>query len=483
MGTQPSARPILLIEDDPTLGRLLAMQLEAAGYPVVLAATGAQGLALAEEKDPAAIVLDVRLPDRDGIELVEQLRELAPVIVLTAFGSIDQAVSAIKRGAHDYLVKPVAPEALLLAIERALEKVDFQRTYALLRREAASAVHTELLGNSEAIRRLRRAIRLVAPTDATVLLLGESGTGKELAARAIHAASPRRERPFVVVDCTTLQDTLFESELFGHEKGAFTDADRRKEGLIEAAEGGTVFLDEIGDLSPAAQAKFLRTLETRTFRRLGSTRDCRCDVRFIAATNRALARMVREGRFREDLYYRLEGLVLSLPPLRERPEDVPLLAEFFLSRRSAYRHVPKRFTPAALEALQRYGWPGNVRELRNIVERAAILSGESPLIEPGHLALRTSAEAADRAGGTFRLAFDHEPMLDEIRDTYIAELLRRHGGHRATVARVLGISERTLYRLLQQRRGPEAEAGAPDREAGEQDISAPAAGTSASASR
>ncbi|HFA60310.1 MAG TPA: sigma-54-dependent Fis family transcriptional regulator, partial [Rhodospirillales bacterium] len=252
MGTQPSARPILLIEDDRTLGRLLAMQLEAAGYPVVLAATGAQGLALAEEKDPAAIVLDVRLPDRDGIELVEQLRELAPVIVLTAFGSIDQAVSAIKRGAHDYLVKPVAPEALLLAIERALEKVDFQRTYALLRREAASAVHTELLGNSEAIRRLRRAIRLVAPTDATVLLLGESGTGKELAARAIHAASPRRERPFVVVDCTTLQDTLFESELFGHEKGAFTDADRRKEGLIEAAEGGTVFLDEIGDLSPAA---------------------------------------------------------------------------------------------------------------------------------------------------------------------------------------------------------------------------------------
>ncbi len=452
MGAESSRKPILLIEDDATLNRLLTMQLEAEGFRVTVADSAARAKEIAEREDPALSLLDVRLPDRDGLEILPFLCERCPVIVLTAFGSIDQAVTAIKQGAQDYLVKPVRSEVLKLAVRRALENAELRRSYAYLQREV-SARRDGMVGASPAMEELRRSIALVAPTETTVLLLGESGTGKELAGRALHAQSPRAGRPFVVIDCTTLQDTLFESELFGHERGAFTGAERRKEGLIEVAEGGTIFLDEVGDLSPAAQAKLLRTLETRTYRRLGSVRDSHCDARFIAATNRDLERMVAEGRFREDLYYRLAGFVIWLPPLRERPQDIRPLAEYFLARRNAYRHVRKRFAGAALRALETYRWPGNVRELRNVVERGAILSGEDEEIRSEHLTLR--AEVPGDA--VVQLRFDHEPTLEEIREVYVRELMRRYGGRRALVAERLGISERTLYRLL--RRGLSTAAG------------------------
>ncbi len=446
MGTESPRKPLLLIEDDSTLNRLLTMQLEAEGFRVIVADSADRAKQIAEREDPALVLLDVRLPDRDGLEILPFLCERCPVIVLTAFGSIDQAVTAIKQGAQDYLVKPVRAEVLKLSVQRALETAELRRSYAYLQREIG-ARRGGMVGRSPAMEALRRSIALVAPTETTVLLLGESGTGKELAARALHAGSPRAERPFVVIDCTTLQDTLFESELFGHERGAFTGAERRKEGLIEVAEGGTIFLDEVGDLSPAAQAKLLRTLETRTYRRLGSVRDSRCDARFIAATNRDLEQMVAGGRFREDLFYRLAGFVIQLPPLRERPEDIRPLAQYFLARRNAYRHVRKRFTEAALQALEAYRWPGNVRELRNVVERSAILSGEAEEIRSEHLTLRPEPET----GAVVELRFDHEPTLEEIRELYVRELMQRYRGHRALVAERLGVSERTLYRMLRQR--------------------------------
>ncbi len=445
MAAETTRKPILLIEDDRTLSRLLAMQLAAEGYRVSTANDAGTARELAEREDPSLTLLDVRLPDRDGLELLPFLCERCPVIVLTAFGSIDQAVAAIKQGAQDYLVKPVRPEVLKLSVRRALETAELRRSYDYLKREIR-AREGGMVGASTAMAELERSIALVAPTDTTVLLLGESGTGKELAARALHMHSSRAPRPFVVVDCTTLQDTLFESELFGHERGAFTGAERRKEGLIEVAEGGSLFLDEVGDLSPAAQAKLLRTLETRSYRRLGSARDLACDVRFIAATNRDLEKMVAEGRFRQDLFYRLAGFVIHLPPLRERREDIRPLAEYFLARRNAYRHVPKRFTEAALRALEAYDWPGNVRELRNIVERSVILSGEKRDIRPEHLSL----DGGRGDGAAVELRFDHEPTLDEIRDAYLERLMRKYGGHRGKVAKCLGISERHLYRLLRR---------------------------------
>ena len=288
-------------------------------------------------------------------------------------------------------------------------------------------------------------ISIVAGADTTVLVLGESGVGKELVAQAVHANSNRADKHFVAIDCASLQETLFESELFGHERGSFTGADRRKEGLIEIADGGTVFLDEIGEISPAIQAKLLRVLETGKFRRLGGTRDLESDVRFVAATNRDLRTMANGQEFRSDLYYRLSPFEILVPPLRERREDIPALAEFFLANRKFSRNIAKQFAPSALKALTRYGWPGNIRELRNVVERAFLISGRSARILPEHISL-PEGDGKDKTG--ISLSFASEPTLDELRDAYVARLMDRHGGNRQELAARLGISERNVYRIL-----------------------------------
>ncbi|MDK9694786.1 MAG: sigma-54 dependent transcriptional regulator [Siculibacillus sp.] len=439
-------KPVLVIEDDATLNRLLVRQLTQAGYDVrgVLRWKDAQKILLEEE--PVAALLDMRLPDADGLDVVPQLKEVCPVVVLTAYGAIEHAVRALRAGATDYLVKPVRGEELELAIGRALERASLQRDGLFWKDRLQSIVSGRMIGASPAFRRATGLVDMVAPTDQTVLVLGESGVGKELFARAIHDASPRADSKFVAIDCATLQANLFESELFGHERGSFTGADRRKDGLVEVADGGTVFLDEIGEVSATIQAKLLRILETGTFRRLGGTKDLRADVRFVAATNRDLQEMVRSGSFRADLFYRLSRFVVDVPPLRERGDDIIAIADGFVADRGFRRNVPKRLGPEAKRALLAYSWPGNVRELKNVVERAVLLSGDREVIGVAELGLTPEPRAQESK--TFRLDFDTPPTLEEIERIYLTRLAGRSDLSRAEMASILGISERNTYRLL-----------------------------------
>lgn len=443
-----SAR-ILVIDDDTTLNRFLCAHLKAAGHVVSSAARWSQAEIVLAQSEPDLVLLDLKLPDADGLEKLPHLSQTCPVIILTAFATIDHAVEAIRRGAVDFLTKPVNPNAFDLAISRALSASEMKREYELYKRQAKSTADATLLGRSPQMSQLKRMINVVGPSGATVLVLGESGVGKELVAAAVHSASDRADKPFVAIDCATLQAGLFESELFGHEAGAFPGADRRKEGLIESAEGGAVLLDEIGELTSQLQAKLLRVLETGRYRRLGGTRDRVADVRFIAATHRDLKRLVERGDFRADLYYRLTAFVLDTPPLRDRVEDVPLLAEHFLAKRHFARHVKKGFSSAAIDALMRCAWPGNVRELRNVVERAALMSGESPTIKPTHLGDIAVASEPKR---DYVFAFDHPPTLNEITEVYLDRLLAEKTRSRTDIAKALGISERNLYRLINARK-------------------------------
>jgi two-component system NtrC family response regulator len=445
----PSLGRVLVIDDDATLNRFICSHLKSAGYEATSAQRWSEAETLLATLEPDLAVLDLRLPDSDGLDQLATLADICPVVVLTAFGTIDHAVQAIKRGASDFLTKPVNPDALDLAIKRALAANTLRREYEYYKRQARTAAAATLIGRSAPMARLRRMIEVVGPSDTTVLVLGESGVGKELVAAAIHEASPRAGKAFVAIDCSTLQQNLFESELFGHERGAFTGADRRKEGLIEVGEGGSVFLDEIGEMSGPMQAKLLRVLETGRYRRLGGTKDLVSNVRFVAATNRDLETMCRRGEFRQDLYYRLSAFVLETPPLRERLDDVPLLAEHFLSRRDFARQTNKRWSAAALEALTRYGWPGNVRELRNVVERAALVSGASDEIRAAHLGDLRGAPAQRR---DYTFSFDHAPTLDEFAEAYLDRLLADRTLSRGDIARTLGVSERNLYRMINARR-------------------------------
>ncbi|MCB1425974.1 MAG: sigma-54 dependent transcriptional regulator [Zhengella sp.] len=440
-----NAGRVLVIEDDNTLNRLLVDQLTRLGFEPRGVTSRKDADRAVGEFEPALALLDMRLPDMDGIDYLPELSQQCPVIILTAFGSIAQAVEAVKAGASEYLVKPVSGQSLELAISRVLEKAELRRSAEFWESRAKSSAGPNIIGESAAIKDVRRMISIVAGADTTVLVLGESGVGKELVAQAVHANSNRADKHFVAIDCASLQETLFESELFGHERGSFTGADRRKEGLIEIADGGTVFLDEIGEISPAIQAKLLRVLETGKFRRLGGTRDLESDVRFVAATNRDLRTMANGQEFRSDLYYRLSPFEILVPPLRERREDIPALAEFFLANRKFSRNIAKQFAPSALKALTRYGWPGNIRELRNVVERAFLISGRSARILPEHISL-PEGDGKDKTG--ISLSFASEPTLDELRDAYVARLMDRHGGNRQELAARLGISERNVYRIL-----------------------------------
>jgi DNA-binding NtrC family response regulator len=447
MNAQREQQTIVVIEDDATLNKLLCAQLRASGYNAVSARRWSEVHAILTTIEPVLALLDIRLPDANGLDKVAELADICPVIVLTAHASIDQAVTAIKHGAADYLTKPVSPSELDLIIQRTLAAHTMRRDYEYLRRQANLTVGKELVGKSAAMAELRRMIGIVGPSNTTVLVLGESGVGKELIAAAVHQASSRAAGNFVAIDCSTLQSSLFESELFGHERGSFTGADRRKEGLIEVGAGGTVFLDEIGEMSLQLQAKLLRVLETGRFRRVGGTKDLLANVRFVTATNRDLEKMCREGTFREDLYYRLSAFVLKAPPLRERLDDIPLLAEHFLQTRDFARHASKTWSKGALDALMSYNWPGNVRELRNIAERAALISGAESEIRVSHVG---PLRRQPRSGVPYAFSFETPPTLDEIATTYLRKLLTEGDRNRADIARVMGISERQLYRMLSE---------------------------------
>ncbi|HRK18974.1 MAG TPA: sigma-54 dependent transcriptional regulator [Hyphomicrobiaceae bacterium] len=438
---------VLVVEDDRTLNRLLLEQLRAMGYAPLGVHTWAEAKATLVSRHPVLAILDVKLPDADGMSCIADLSQECPVIVLTAFGSIKHAVEAMRAGAFEYLAKPVNPSEFELAVKRVLETSTLKRSYEYIRDQLNPAISKIMFGQSPAFKELVRMIELVSPSESTVLIQGESGVGKELVAKSIHQLSRRSAANFVPVDATTLQETLFESELFGHEKGAFTGADRRKEGLIEVAEGGTLFLDEIGELHLNMQGKLLRVLETGEFRRVGGTQSLVGDIRFVAATNRDLRTFIDKGQFRQDLYYRLSAVVIHVPPLRERREDISYLAEAFLENRSFQRGRQKRLSRDAIDALTAYEWPGNIRELRNVVERAILVSGNSDAIHARDLGI-VSPAGKFQAHTAFR--FDHEPTLEELKRAYIARLVAIHHGHRARIAEILGISERNTYRLLKK---------------------------------
>jgi DNA-binding NtrC family response regulator len=440
---------LLLVDDDATFRRVLAAELARLGFEIFDAGTGVQAIELAERVDPQVVLLDLQLPDMDGLQVLRSLHASHPgseVIMLTGHGSIDTAIEAMRLGAFDYVSKPCPLDELDVRLHRALERRALRQRTRLLERGLTPPDPREtLVGESPAFRRALELIERVAPSDSSVLLHGETGTGKEMAAKLLHARSPRRDHPFVVVECAALQEDLLQSELFGHERGAFTGADRAKPGLFEVAHGGTIFLDEIGEVSKETQVKLLRVLDTSTFRRVGGTSEIRVDVRFVAATNRDLTALVRQGLFREDLYYRLITIAIELPPLRDRVGDVERLTEHFIARVNARYGFSRRFGSAAKELLTRHDWPGNVRELLHVVEAAAIVC-EGPEIGAEHLppALRLSPPKAASVSA------DRFPTLEELERNHVEQALGFCEGRRAQAAKMLGISERNLYRKLRQ---------------------------------
>jgi DNA-binding NtrC family response regulator len=456
--SSPPAVRLLIVDDDEQLRRTLAGRFQRQGMTVTSAASGEEALAQAEQARFDVALLDLHLPGLGGIELLEKLKELQPeleALMLTAHGSVETAVLAMKRGAYDYLAKPFHLPELEVHVQKAFEKAQLaRRQRQWLEQLRYESPRYRLVGSGPAMRRVTRLIERVAPTDATVLIRGASGTGKELVARALHANSPRQDRPLVTINCAALQETLLESELFGHEKGAFTGAVQAKPGLVEVAEGGTLFVDEIGEMAGGLQAKLLRVLEDGHYRRVGGTTEACADVRVVAATNRSLEDAMQQGKFREDLYYRLNVVSVELALLRERREDIPELVEHFLTTRQL-GPARYRIQPEALAALVRHDWPGNVRELANVLERAQILA-EGQVITPDDLpeGIAAGGPAADGPAG--------DPLhLYEAQRRHVLEVLQREKGNKVHAARALGISRRALYRLLDKYH---RDAGAPEKE-------------------
>jgi DNA-binding NtrC family response regulator len=436
---------ILVVDDEVNIREALAALLEGDGYRVTSAASGEKALEELNQDQFDVVISDLRMDGRSGLDLLRWLRETSPateMIILTAYGTVEGAVEAMKLGAYDYLSKPVDRRRLALLIQKALEKQRLSLENRNLRRRLSiKEEFSNIIGSSQKIREIFKVISEVAPTNATVLITGESGTGKELVARAIHGRSPRREQPFVTLNCGALPDTLMESELFGYEKGAFTGAHAMKIGRIEAASNGTLFLDEVGDISPKTQVDLLRVLQDRELRRLGGTNAISVDVRFIAATNKTLKEEITEKRFREDLYYRLNVVPISLPPLRERKEDIPLLLESFLQEfRNIHRKETKSVAERTLELLVQYSWPGNIRELRNVVERLVLLSRKD-VIEPRDLPVNIRSVEDNQPEITIPLT---QP-LREVEKTVIGGVLSRVTSNRTMAARILGISLRALH--------------------------------------
>jgi two-component system, NtrC family, response regulator HydG len=450
--------PLVLIVDDErpnleSLGRIF----EREGWRVAQASSGVEALEVARRERPSVVVTDLMMPGMSGEALLRALKAVSPeieVVLMTAYGTVESAVAAMKEGAYDFITKPLKRQAVVKSVRQALEKSSLvAENRALRARLAALEPGGEggLLGSAPAFHAVLETLRQVAPTNASVLLVGESGTGKELAARLVHDRSARARGPFVAVNCGAIPESLLESELFGHEKGAFTGAAGRKEGRFERAHGGTLFLDEVGELSPAVQVKLLRVLQDGVIDRLGGTAPVQVDARIVAATNRELAAEVKAGRFREDLFYRLDVVTVRLPPLRGRREDVPLLAAAFLRRlAAAHGRRVTGFTPAAMAALEAAPWPGNVRELLHAVERAVILArGER--VDVGDLpeGLRGTSPAVGPSSGTpASLIIPPGTPMDEVERLVIRETLRQTRGDKTLAAQILGIAPRTIYRKL-----------------------------------
>ena len=444
---------ILIVEDKDSLRAMLDEMLRAEGLSVRGVGTGSQALETLRSGEPVDLVLtDWRLPGADGLAVLDAARALdptLPVIVMTAFGSIETAVDAMKRGAEDFITKPVDPDLLRLLVSRALERRARERQ-SLLFQENQTRSMPAIIGESQAIRSVQAEAQRVAATDATVLLEGESGTGKELFANAIHELSTRRGRPFVAINCAAIPETLLESELFGHERGAFTGALARRLGKFELADGGSIFLDEIGELSAATQGKLLRVLQERSFPRVGGTIPIQVDVRIIAASNRPLDRMVSQGLFREDLFYRVRVFPIWIPPLRERPEDIDPLVDWFLG------HLPQelgkkeiRIAPAARERLRSYAWPGNVRELRNCLERAIILA-DAGIIEERSLRLTPESAEAPPPSAQETLEQVRERGARSAERMWLARALEKAKGDRTAAALESGLTRRKFEAKLRE---------------------------------
>jgi DNA-binding NtrC family response regulator len=440
------AKHLLVIDDDPAVRRSLAAALEGDGLRVTPAATAEEGLALYVRETPDIVVLDLFLPDRHGLEVLKALRAADPeaaVVVVTASDDVRDGVEAMKLGALEYLVKPYDLDALRVLIGRTVSRQREVQELGAHRRQQSQRYTFEALAseNPACAAMVATARKLAASPTVTLLLEGETGVGKEFMARAVHHASPRAAGPFTAISCAAIPEALLESELFGHEAGAFTDARSRKRGLFELAEGGTLLLDEVAEMVPATQAKFLRVIEARSFRRVGGTEDLTVDTRIIAATNAVLERAVEAKRFREDLYYRLKVGHLVIPPLRDRPEDLLPLAGRLLGDicRELGRARPA-LSPAVQDAFRAYHWPGNVRELRNVLERAVILHEGTGPIEPAHLPPLSGPAAA--GGGS----------LTDIEREHILRVLEHHGGNQTKAAKALGISRNTLWERLRQYR-------------------------------
>ncbi|MCL6504405.1 MAG: sigma-54 dependent transcriptional regulator [Pirellulales bacterium] len=432
---------LLLVDDDQEFLDTHAAWFRQRGYYVETATSGAEALALTERRQFDVAVVDLAMGGLSGLEVLERLKSSAAeceVIILTGKATVETAVQAMKLGACDYVTKPVRMAELELVVEKAAERRQLGKENRQLRAVLArSEPNSQIIAQSPAMREVFRMIERAGPTDKAILIQGESGTGKELVARALHRASLRADKPLVVINCAALPETLLESELFGHEKGAFTGAISSKPGLFELADGGTLFIDEIGELAGGLQAKLLRVLEDGSMRRVGSLKERRVNVRLLAATNRKLSEEVKAGRFREDLYYRINVMSLELPPLRERTGDIPLLVRHFLQ-------PDWELEPAAAAALERYSWPGNVRQLINALERAKIMADDHVI----HLEdLPAEVAAAAESAPPSRPAGDD---LASVERAHVVEILRRERGNKARAARALGINRRTLYRLLEK---------------------------------
>lgn len=449
---------ILVVDDDPDIVGTLKDRLESLGYDPLTASDGLRALELIDQQTPRLMLLDLEMPKMSGLEVLKRLAQSRqnehdlPVIVMTAYGTVSAAVEAMKEGAYDFLTKPFDVDHLTIVIRKALERERLTRQVECLRTEIETR-YAHIIGTSQKIRSLVALAQRAANSDASLLLLGESGTGKELFARSIHQWSPRRSMPFVIINCVALTDTLLENELFGHEKGAFTGADRLQKGKIEMADGGTLFLDEIGDMPIALQAKLLRVLQDHEFHRVGGTHLIRVNIRVIAASNKDLIQAVKAGRFREDLYFRLNVVNLTLPSLRERKEDIPKLADFFLSRHIRDAKKPlMQLSEQAVAALTRYSWPGNIRELDNAIARAVVLSPHNT-IEPEALALSSTDTSEAPALGPQPTDWDlpyHESM-DQHSCSIIASALRAANGSQTKAAERLGLQRTYLARLIKQK--------------------------------
>jgi two-component system response regulator HydG len=443
---------ILVVDDESSHRKMIETVLSDEGYEISQADNGQTAINEVEEKFYDLVIMDIRMPKVGGIDALKKIKTISPgipIIIMTAYASIGSAVEALKSGAHDYLTKPLDIEELKILVAKALRIHQLEMENIFLKERLNNRFDfSNIIGDSPAMKKLFDTMALVAPSEATVLIVGESGTGKELIANAIHQSSPRKDMPFIKVNCAALPETLLESELFGHEKGAFTGAIARKQGRFQLAHKSSIFLDEIAEMAPATQAKILRVLQEREFEPVGSGQTLKADTRVIAATNRNLEEEIQEGRFRKDLYYRLNVVTVEVPSLRQRREDVPILSDFFLKQYAEKnRRLIKGFTPRATDLLMRYDWPGNVRELENIIERAVIMArGEmiTPLEFPADL------QDLDEQLKDTRVDLTPGRSLKEVEKVMILRTLEETGGNRTHAARILGISRRTLQLKLKE---------------------------------